>query len=140
MLLICLVGDFAAAADTDQKIEGQWKLVAVERSGRSLPEEIVRQLPGQIVIEGGKIRGMLGDKKIYEATIAVDTTNSPQTYEMTGGVDSKGREVTTRGIYEIDDKGRLRQCFTTGADAKIPKSFNTKETAGSQLVVYERVN
>jgi uncharacterized protein (TIGR03067 family) len=82
---------------------------------------------------------MVGDKVIYEADFIVDATKSPKTYEMSGGKDRKGRDVITRGIFEIDSNRRLRKCFTTGPNARAPKSFDTKENPASQLNVYERV-
>lgn len=132
----------SALADANsafKQLEGRWKLVAVEKAGQRMPDEIVKQVPGQIVFADGKIRGMVGDKQVYEANFTVDASKSPKTYEMSGAKDRKGRDITTRGIWEIDDKGQLRKCFNKGADAKPPKSFNTKDTPGSELVIYERV-
>ena len=122
-----------------KQVEGEWKLISIEKSGRQLPEESVKALPGTIMIGGGKIRGIVGDKTVYESDFIVNAAASPKTYEMRGGKDRKGKEVIVRGIFEIDADGHLRKCFTTGATAKPPKSFNTKETPGAQLNVYERV-
>lgn len=136
---LCGLIPAARAAEVDQQTEGHWKVVSIEKDGKLLPEEIVTRLPGIIVIEAGKIRGMLGDKQIYEADFLVDPKSSPKTYEMTGGKDRKGRDVVTRGIYEIDAKGRLRKCFNAGKEAVAPTSFDTTKTPGSQTIVYERV-
>jgi uncharacterized protein (TIGR03067 family) len=129
----------ARAAEVDPQIQGSWKVVSIEKDGKLLPEEIVTRLPGVIVIEGSKIRGLLGDKQIYEADFLVNTKNSPHTYEMTGAKDRQGRDIVSRGIYEFDAKGRLRKCYLLGKDAVAPKSFDTTQTRGSQTVVYERV-
>jgi uncharacterized protein (TIGR03067 family) len=141
-MAMCSLGGLvssARAAEVDQQTEGHWKVVSIEKDGKLLPEELVTRLPGIIVIEAGKIRGMLGDKQIYEADFVVNTKSSPKTYEMAGGKDRKGRDVVTRGIYEIDAKGRLRKCFNTGKEAVAPRSFDTTKTPGSQTIVYERV-
>jgi uncharacterized protein (TIGR03067 family) len=140
--MICAVVAYLAASAAraeDKAIEGRWKLVGVERAGVALPKDVLQKLPGEIVIAGVKIRGMVGDKQVYEADFKVDTAGSPKSYEMSGGKDKKGRDIVTRGIYEIDAKGQLRKCFVAGASGKAPLSFNTKDNPGSQLLIYERV-
>ncbi len=127
------------SAEGEPKLDGRWKLVAVERGGKRLPEALLKQMPGELVFVEGKIRGMVGDKQVYEADFVVDRTAKPMTYEMKGGKDQRGRDVTTRGIFEIDAQGRLRKCFLAGPNAVAPKSFDTKENPQAQLVEYERV-
>lgn len=141
LAIVVLAASSLADANSDafKQLEGRWKLVAVEKAGQRMPEEIIKQLPGQIVFADGKIRGMVGDKQVYEANFTVDASKSPKTYEMSGAKDRKGRDITTRGIWEIDDKAQLRKCFNKGADAKPPKSFDTKDAPGCELVIYERV-
>ena len=141
LAVLVALGMWAAASDraAAEGIDGTWKPVAIEKAGRRLPDDLVKQIPGVIVFEGGKMRALVGDKVAAEGDYKIDASKTPKTYEMRAGKDRKGRAIVNIGIYEIDDKGQLRICFDDGEDAVAPKSFDTKANPSAQLMIYERV-
>jgi uncharacterized protein (TIGR03067 family) len=144
-LVLAAVG-LAPADDKDKKdlkaelarFQGTWKVVGGEEGGKPLPPEEAAGV--RFVIEGNKMVIKMTKGKETETSkgsFTIDPSKDPA--EMDSKSEEKGEEsLRAPGIYKFDG-GRLSMCFTKGLKPTRPKTFATKDTPGSILIVLEKV-
>jgi len=133
-LLALCAGLAASAADdpakTDlDKLQGVWKVVAMENDGKKAPEDSVKGI--RMTIKGDKLI-MKEDNKEDEASFKLDPTQKPKTMDMTIKVGDKMEVVKL--IYDLrgDD---LKLCGGRAGKDR-PKDFAAK--GGLNLIVFKR--
>ena len=142
LLVAALVSAIAAADDSKddaikkdrKRIEGTWRIIALEVDGQKAAEEDARRLT---VVNGADGTWSLQSegKEISKGTSTIDPTKQPKTIDFTA-TDGDGKGDQCLGIYEIGENTR-KLCFgPSGKDR--PTEFSSK--AGSQyvLVTFER--
>jgi uncharacterized protein (TIGR03067 family) len=124
----------AASAKDDAKgdherIQGPWKVVSAEDSGRKAPDEVIKHLKWVITKE--KITYTFGNKTT-EWSYKLETTKKPKWIDLTEG----GR--TTLGIYELEGDN-LKICFPEGHRGKRSTAFESKlNSVNDVLIILER--
>jgi uncharacterized protein (TIGR03067 family) len=118
--------------------QGTWKIVGGEVDGKPAPLEEAAGV--RFVFEGNKlyIKEPKGKETVvHSGTISVDPTKEPAEMD-TMSEDKDDDPVKARGIYKFDKDGRLHMCDVKGRPGR-PKTFNTKDTPRSILIVLEKV-
>ena len=109
----------AAKTDLD-KIQGTWKVVAMEAAGQQAPAEIVAAL--KFVFKDGKLTFTPGEPGFTNYTFKLNATAKPASFDMTHA-DGDNKGETHKGIYSL--KGdNLKICFGNADDR--PKEFTAK--------------
>jgi len=132
-----MVIDRISAADTKKelaKLQGTWRVVAIERDGAAATADGVKQMP-LLTIKGSDF--YWGENEGGGGTIVrMDPTTNPKTieYKVNYGGPNGG---TYLGIYEFDGD-TFKDCLTTGSNQR-PKEFTTKPGTGHQLMIHKRV-
>ena len=124
----------AAGAQDDakgdhEKIQGTWKVVSAEDSGRKAPDEAVKNI--KWVITKDKITYKFGDKTT-ELSYKLDATKKPKWIDLTEG------DRTTLGIYELEGDN-LKICFPEGGKRERSTAFESKpDSVNDILIVLKR--
>jgi uncharacterized protein (TIGR03067 family) len=129
VFMMLLAGRFLTvhAAERDgEKIEGTWALTAGEKSGRSAPEEGLKDVV--LTFTGGMFTWKTGDKET-RGTFSLDPARSPRQISL--GV--QGKEIA--GIYRLDGD-ELKICISAGGDR--PTEFASRDGAKTALLVLKR--
>lgn len=140
--LLCTLGLLASGvwaddqADVDkelQKFQGAWTFTSVEAGGKKLPAD---QLKGTtVVFEGGKYSVKMGDQVVEVATLKLDPSKTPKTFDATV-TEGPNKGKVYLAIYEISGD-TLKVCFDESGK-KRPTEF--KAEGGAQtLVIHQRV-
>jgi uncharacterized protein (TIGR03067 family) len=128
-----LLGSAGAQDDAKgdhEKIQGTWKVVSAEDSGRKAPDEAVKTI--KLVITKDKIAYKFGDDKMTEMTYKLDATKKPRWIDLTKG------DKTTLGIYQLEGDN-LKICFPEGGKKERSTAFESKpDSANDVLLVLKR--
>src|SRR5262245_20575305 len=87
------------------KLEGDWKLVAMEVAGKDVPAE--KLTTATVTIHGRNYRLRTGNKQ-FDVEIKLDPGKTPKEIDMTF-LDGPNKERVGRGIYELDGD-KLKIC------------------------------
>jgi uncharacterized protein (TIGR03067 family) len=118
-----------------KKIEGTWRIVALEINGNKASEEDAKKLTVVNGVDGSWSLNSEGNE-VSQGTSTIDPTKKPKTIDLTPTVgDEKGKQFL--GIYEVGENTR-RLCFAPLGKER-PTEFSS--TSGSEhiLVTFERV-
>jgi uncharacterized protein (TIGR03067 family) len=129
LLLLAACGLLLAANNTkekpvmgdQQKIQGTWTLVSVERNGKPLPDEVIQHI--KLIFAGDKLTTQSKDRKT-EGTFKLDSNKTPKEIDL----DMDGH--IGKGIYQLDGDN-LKIVHGEVGDAR-PQDF---PRAGSGLTV-----
>jgi uncharacterized protein (TIGR03067 family) len=101
------------------KLQGTWKVVALEVGGKKAPEESFKKI--QFLIKGDKIStsGKPEDLRPYR----LDAAAKPRAIDIPGDVEKE----FSKAIYEVNGD-KLKLCFSQSTTLDRPKDFNTKGT------------
>jgi uncharacterized protein (TIGR03067 family) len=134
--LVIATGAARAKDDTAKeikKLQGTWKVVAVEVDGNELSDEDRKQAPTRLIVKGTKytLKGTQDSKGSFQVgankkfkTITSKPTDGPY----------KGK--TIKGIYKLDGD-TMTVCYDiTGKTC--PDAFTTKEKEGYVIIKYKR--
>ncbi len=115
-----------------KKFQGTWTVESVEAGGTKLPADLFKEMT--VIFEGAKYTVKIGDMVIQTATIKLDPSKSPKTFdsEVTQGP-NKG---TILSIYEINGD-TMKACFDPEGK-KRPTEFKTEAGSQNTLAVYKR--
>jgi uncharacterized protein (TIGR03067 family) len=124
-----------AIREDRQKIQGTWRITAIEVNGKQTKPEDLRQFR---VVNGSDGTWSLrdGDKEISRGTSIFDPTKNPKTIDFTA-TDDQGSEQHL-GIYELGERTR-KLCFAP-PDKSRPQEFASPIGSGNVLVVFTRVD
>lgn len=127
VLLIAAVALLVAAdakedvAKELKKLEGTWKVVAVEARGMKVPEDKLKG--AAVIIKGDRITMADPGKGAKDLVFKIDPTRKPKHINLT---DPKEKD-TAPAIYALEGN-ELRICVPLAMkDAKRPESFDTKD-------------
>ena len=115
----------AAAAQEDvpkkdvAKLQGIWKVVALEGGGKEAPEGSFKEK--RFLIEGDKISlsGKPKERRVYRR----DAAAKPRAIDIPGSVEKQ----FSKAIYEVEGD-TLKLCFSQSTKLDRPKDFNTAGT------------
>jgi uncharacterized protein (TIGR03067 family) len=139
LVLTAAVGTDARADDKAEvekelkKFQGAWTFESVEAGGKKLPADQFKGMT--VVFEGGKYSVKSGDQVVEAATLKLDPSKTPKTFDstVTAGP-NKGKVYLA--IYEISGD-TLKVCYDEEGK-KRPTEFKG-ETGAQTLVVHKRV-
>jgi uncharacterized protein (TIGR03067 family) len=137
-LLVLARADDAAMEKELKALAGQWKLVAVEENGESLPKDKLPQISFTLRADGtATVRTPDGE---HESKSQLDPAKQPKTLDI---VDVSGprKGLKQYGIYKVEgDRWTVVVATKAGAKAEDrPRDFNTKDMKGTLLMVWGRV-
>jgi len=118
-----------------KKLEGTWRVAAMERDGQKVPEADFKDL--QATVRGNSYTQKKGTETVEKGTFQIDTTHKPHwiTITPTQGED-KGKKML--GIYEAEGKDTIRMCGAAPGKER-PTDFSAKADSGRTLMTYKRV-
>src|SRR5262245_54682530 len=103
-----------------KKLQGAWTFESVEAGGTSVPPAELKGIT--VIFEGDKYTVKHGDAVIQAATVKLDPSKSPKTFDVTVAEGPyKGNAIL--GIYEISGD-TLKECFDPEGK-KRPTEFKT---------------
>jgi uncharacterized protein (TIGR03067 family) len=111
-----------------EKIQGTWKVISAEDSGRKAPDEAIKNL--KWVITKDKITYKFGEKA-KELSFMLEATKKPQWIDLTEG------DLTTLGIYKLEGDN-LKVCFPEmpqGPKGKRSTAFESKPDSVNDILI-----
>lgn len=141
VLVLLTAGAPVAHADEEpdvakefMKFQGDWTFESVEAGGVRLPDE---PFEGRTVTyDGGSYFVKRGDTLEEAATMKLNPTKSPKTFDVTV-TDGPNKGAVLLGIYAFDGD-TLRVCFVPAGNER-PTEFETTEGSPAVLVVHTRM-
>ena len=124
-----------AAKQELKKLEGTWRVSAMERDGQKVPEADFKDL--RAIVQGTTYTQKKGTETVEKGTFRIDVSRKPYgiTITPTQGED-KGKKM--QGIYEIESADTIRVCGAAPGKER-PTDFSAKTGSGRTLVTYKRV-
>jgi uncharacterized protein (TIGR03067 family) len=133
-----LVAGLLLAADAKkdaEKLQGTWKVVSGEQSGKAQEEakEFV------MVFDKDTFTVKRGDEVVVKGTFTVDAAKKPKAIDMTikEGRNEQDNGKKVHGIYELDKDG-LKWCAAEPGSDDRPKEFATKEGIKHMLISFKK--
>lgn len=135
--LVCAVLVLAVAADDDpakvdlDKLQGPWKLTALENDGKKLPEDAVKAM--RLSFKGDRLV-LKEENKEEEGVYKLDPTKKPKAMDLAVKIGDK--TDTVRLIYDLtgDD---LKLCGGKAGKDR-PTEFAAKTGSGLILMILKR--
>ncbi len=120
------------------KLQGTWRVVAVEENGEQVPEDKIRESNVTVTIEGDKHTLRLPGKTLGPVTITLDPTAKPKHYDMKIPEDAKDPNAgkTLHGIYELNDD-TWKFCQDKSGKGR-PSEFSGKSAPGWVYVIMKK--
>ncbi len=130
----------AAAPNDHDRLQGAWRLTAVEVNGQAIALENLKSggkvLVGTLTVAGDSYTFRLGDVRLA-LTFAMDQSKSPRTIDLTVA-EGPQKGQTLHGIYKLEgDTYTICRNVEPGKDR--PTQFATRPDSGLMLVVWKRV-
>ena len=113
-----------------ERLRGEWKLVSITLQGA--PQ---RWLPDAVIIEGDRIRYLLGGRAVSEWTLSLDARSSPRRCVMRGMGVAREQEIAV-GVYALHGDV-LRLCYRYTIDGPPAEDFRS-DGKGTWVEVLER--
>ena len=117
-----------------QRIQGTWRVVALEVNGNKSMEQDARKLA---VVNGpdGTLSVLSDGKEVIKGTSTIDPTKKPKTIDFTV-TDGDGKGEQFVGIYELGEKTRKLCFIPRGLDR--PTDFSAPFGSDRVLITFER--
>src|SRR5262245_10805045 len=115
------------------KLEGNWKLAAMEVDGKDVPSE--KLTSATLTIRGNKYSVQSGKAK-HEVEFKLDPSKSPKEIDMQF-LDGPNKDRVGRGIYQIDGD-KLRICRSLDPQDERPNDFKTAGQVNYFVMVWQR--
>jgi uncharacterized protein (TIGR03067 family) len=143
--LLCILGIIASGSTTRaddkpdiekelKKFQGAWTFESVEGGGEKLSADLFKGMT--VTFEGDKYSVKMGDMVVEAATLKLDASKSPKTFDSTV-TDGPNKGKVYLAIYEISGD-TLKVCFDPDGK-KRPMEFKTAGGSQTTLVVHKRV-
>jgi uncharacterized protein (TIGR03067 family) len=139
--LILGVGLAAGAGPTEealereqQRLEGTWKVVAVEAEGKLVPAREFRDL--RLTFKDGKFTARRGDEEPQQGTYTIDPGKNPKEMDIAReGGPARGQKQLA--VYSLAGN-LLKICSCESATVR-PTGFDTRDRPGHTLMTLRRV-
>ncbi len=117
-----------------EALQGSWRSVAVEMSGRELPDTA-----GDLTIVFAKntVIVMVRDQVGSQGTFTIDVSKNPKTIDIVYDRDGGGDPQRAFGLYKIDG-GKLTLITGEGDEKERPKGFACERGKAHMMVTLER--
>ncbi len=125
----------ATANQELKKLQGTWRVVAMERDGQKVPEADFKDR--RSIVQGHSYTEKKGDEVVEKGTFQIDTTHKPHGITVTP-TEGKEKGQKMLGIYEIESDDTIRVCGAAPGKER-PKDFSAKAGSGRTLITYKRV-
>lgn len=129
----------AAPQDNDakkelEKLQGTWKMVALEVEGQPVPPQKFDQ--ATLVIKGDRYLVDTGKTKT-EVALTLDPSKAPKYVDLTF-LDGPNKDQVGKAIYSLEgDTFKICRGLLTEADR--PRQFATAPKSGQYVVTWQRV-
>jgi uncharacterized protein (TIGR03067 family) len=130
-LLAAGVGGQEPGKTDEDKIQGTWSFVSLEKGGIDVNDDFVKE--AKVTITPGKIKIMAQGKEM-QVDYKLDPSKKPKHMDITAN--EGGKEQLLKGIYALDGDD-LKVCFAAPGE-KRPTEFKTQGGSSEQLVVMKR--
>jgi len=117
-----------------KKFQGTWTFASLEEGGKVVPPAALKG--NTFIFEGDKYTIKNGDAVVQVATLKLDPSKSPKTFDVTATVGPQ-EVVISLGIYEISGD-TLKLCYVE-VGKKRPTEFKTAVGSQTTLAVLKRV-
>jgi uncharacterized protein (TIGR03067 family) len=124
----------------DEKLDGTWLIVGMEKAGEKLPDELFKKAPEKdrtVKIAGDKLIAMKGDKE-DSLSVKFDPTKTPKQVTSTEAKPG-GKTETTVGIYKLEGDTLTFCMVESEKEADRPKEFKTGKDSKAMILVLKRV-
>ncbi len=125
----------SAAKQELKKLEGTWRVAAMERDGQKVPEADFKDL--RAVVWGNSYTQKKGTETVEKGTFQIDVSHKPYRITITP-TEGEDKGKTMQGIYEIESADTIRVCGAAPGKER-PTDFSAKAGSGRTLVTYKRV-
>ncbi|MDB5386213.1 MAG: hypothetical protein JWM11_1859 [Planctomycetaceae bacterium] len=132
-VLVFLSNQFSLAADDADPLQGVWIAETAKADGKSLPEEVVKNM--RFTFKGDKlfIRGNSGGEKEDECAYKIDSKQSPMHLDISPPEEKK----PVLAIYEVK-KDQLKICLRHSSSSEgRPDSFDAKPESKRILMIFK---
>jgi uncharacterized protein (TIGR03067 family) len=131
----------AAAAPPDdlmeleqQRLEGTWRVIAVESGGMAIPRREYRDL--ELTFKDGKFTAKRGDEEAQKGTYTINPSRNPKEMDI-DRADGPARGKQQLAVYSL--AGNLLKICSCEASSARPTGFDTRERPGHTLMTLRRV-
>ena len=139
MLAVLVVGTLLAAGaggqdkgkTDEEKIQGTWSILSLERGGVDVMDDFVKE--AKVVITADKVKIEAGGKDM-QVGYKLDPSKKPAHIDIIES--SGGKDAVIKGIYAFDGDN-LKVCFAPPGE-KRPTEFVTQGGSSEQMVVLKR--
>jgi uncharacterized protein (TIGR03067 family) len=123
------------AKKVQEKLQGTWKAVSVERRGESKEDEEDHHL----IFDGSKFRIKRGDQTMVQGTFKLDASKKPKTIDMKITEDENGKHKgqTALGIFALDGE-TLKWCVAEPGTTERPKDFSAPADTKLMCITLKR--
>ena len=123
------------AKKAQEKLQGTWKAVTVERRGESKEDEEEHHL----IFEGNKFRIKRGDQAMIQGTFNLNPSKKPKEIDMKITEDETGKHngKTALGIYALDGD-TLKWCVAEPGTTERPKDFSAPADTKFMFITLKR--
>ena len=130
---LCVMGARAQEqGKTDEdKIQGTWSFVSVEKGGIDVNDDFVKE--AKLTITADKVKLAAGGKDM-EAGYKLDASKKPKHMDIL--INEGGKELVVKGIYALDGD-ELKVCFGGPGDNR-PTEFKSAGGSNEQMAVMKR--
>jgi uncharacterized protein (TIGR03067 family) len=139
VVLAVLVASWAVPqeARTDQeKLQGTWRVAAIEEQGQKLPAEKVAKLELTLTIQGDKYNEKVKGETVEEGTIKMQADKNPRQMDILIAT-GKDKGKTQLAIYKLE--GDTLTVAIAPADSKErPTRFTTEAGSSFGVQVFRR--
>jgi len=125
-----------AVSATKDDLQGKWKLIEVEKAGKSHKVKPKSTEFFQLEFKGDEVSTVFNESPSQKGTYKTDTSKKPRTIDFTPTT-SEDKGKTLLGIYEVKG-GKLKLCI---AEPEVKKRPTKIESRSDDIIVYvlERV-
>jgi RNA polymerase sigma factor (sigma-70 family) len=127
-----------APADDLKRLNGDWKVVALETNGKKAPAAALEGMRWSF--SGAEVRfADAGEELGEKSSVKLDPSQSPKHIDLVG-LEGAGKGMTSPGIYKLE-KDRLVICLrdSKSAEKGRPTTFATGVVSESGLITLERI-